>query len=226
MKRFWLVAICMLITFSAMFIIADHIGYTDEAYARAQLVALGQRPHGRWWVAGAVVGLLLIDLLLPVPSSIVMLVSGAVLGVVAGTAASFAGAMLAALVGFFACRWGGQDVMRKFIGAEDVHAVGEWFSRYGVLAIIISRPVPMLTEILSCLAGLSDLRARTFIAASVLGTLPICAIYAYFGAISATRGLMPAVWVAILIPAAGWLLTQRIKGSCASEDAESTPPIS
>ena len=45
----------------------------------------------------------------------------------------------------------------------------------------LSRSVPMLTEIVSCAAGLARIPFRVFLALSVAGTLPLCAVYAWAG---------------------------------------------
>ena len=165
------------------------------------------------------IGLLTIDLLLPVPSSIVMALSGKLLGTWWGGAASFAGAMLAAAIGYGACRRWGESAFRRLIGGADRERVRAWFQRYGVYAIILSRPVPMLTEILSCLAGLSAMRARTFFGAAVLGTLPICFVYSYVGSRGSLTDPWPAIWIALAIPAAGWLLVRWLKLDRPAEEA-------
>jgi uncharacterized membrane protein YdjX (TVP38/TMEM64 family) len=206
-----LIAVCLLAVFSSMFIVADHFGYTDEKYAQAELEKLHASENGQYLAAAVIVGLLAIDLLLPVPSSIVMSVSGMMFGAALGTLIGFAGSMLAAGLGFYACRWGGRRAFQKLIGSDDITAIDAWFQDYGVYAIVLSRPVPMMTEILSCLAGLTDIPARTFFLASALGHLPVCLIYAWFGSVSSIANPWPAACVALLIPALGWVVVRRIK---------------
>jgi uncharacterized membrane protein YdjX (TVP38/TMEM64 family) len=140
-----------------------------------------------------------------------MVISGKLLGIGLGTIVSFIGAMAAALIGYFGCKKGGNAFFTRLVGEEDVSRVQAWFERYGVLAIIISRPVPMLTEILSCMAGLSGMKLRTFLWASILGTLPICAVYAWAGAIGTADDPWLMVWVALLIPAIGYAITKYVK---------------
>jgi len=100
---------------------------------------------------------LVIDLFLPIPSSFVMILSGKLLGFALGGLIAFLGAIISAVLGYTICRIGGHKMYYKLIGARDSHKIVEWFEKYGFLAIIISRPIPMLTEILSCLAGLSKI---------------------------------------------------------------------
>ncbi|MBN2713917.1 MAG: VTT domain-containing protein [Planctomycetes bacterium] len=211
MKKMILIALCLCAIFTSMYMIAEHLGYTDEAYARQQLEALQQMEHGNLIVAGVIIGLLFIDILLPVPSSFVMAFSGFAFGLWTGALVAFTGSMFAALSGFYLCRWGGHATFEKLVGKDDMQAVDAWFDEWGVAAIILSRPIPMLTEILSCLAGLTDMRARTFILASAAGHFPICLIYAYSGSTSSFDNPWPAVFTALLLPAVGWIVTVKIK---------------
>jgi membrane protein DedA with SNARE-associated domain len=83
--------------------------------------------------------------------------------------------------------------------------VSAFLERHGAWAILLSRSVPMLTEIVSGLAGLSRMRFPLFLALSAAGTLPICAVYAWAGArADALADWRVAVAVAFLIPAAGF----------------------
>ncbi|MDT8391269.1 MAG: VTT domain-containing protein [Lentisphaeria bacterium] len=210
MKKVILIIVGMVVFFSVLFIVGEELGMTSRESIGRFIEHVHASPGGRSLVAGAVIGLLVVDILLPVPSSVVMILSGRLLGFSLGGSVSFAGALLAALLGFFGCRWGGQTVFTKLVGHRDGVKVKQWFEEYGVIAIILSRPVPMLTEILSCLAGLSKVNPATFISAAVLGTLPVCFVYSWFGA-EGGPGLMAAVWVSIAIPAVGWVFTKWVK---------------
>jgi uncharacterized membrane protein YdjX (TVP38/TMEM64 family) len=137
-----------------------------------------------------------------VPASVLMALSGSYFGVWLGAALSFIGAMASAGIGYGLCRWGGQSAFTRFVGEAEGREAKAWFERYGVYAIILSRPVPMLTEILSCLAGVSGMDPRVFFAACVCGTLPVCLVYAFLGA----QGAVWAVWASLGLPALAWLV--------------------
>lgn len=49
------------------------------------------------------------------------------------------------------------------------------------------------------------------VTASILGTLPICFVYSYFGNLGSPTNPWPLVWVSVIIPAIGWLITYFIK---------------
>ncbi len=61
---------------------------------------LAARPDP-WILAGAVVGLLAVDILLPIPSSVVGTLAGAELGVFGGMAATWLGLTLGAIIGYY-----------------------------------------------------------------------------------------------------------------------------
>jgi uncharacterized membrane protein YdjX (TVP38/TMEM64 family) len=78
------------------------------------------------------------------------------------------------------------------------------------MAILLSRPLPVVMETLSIAAGLGDMKRSAFLSASTLGTLPICFVYAYAGAFSLRGGsLVPALIAAVAIPALAWVLWRR-----------------
>lgn len=216
MKRVAILVISMIVVFSVMFIIAEQMGYADGKQFEAWANALESTSKGKVMVAVAVVGLLLVDIVLPIPSSVVMAVSGRILGFGLGMTASFVGAMASAWVGYYACYYGGQRAFQWMIGDADIEKVRAWFEKYGVYAIVLSRSVPMLTEVLSCLAGLTKVSPRTFSLAAILGTLPVCFVYSFFG----SANMFLAATVAVVIPALGWGVVRLIKRDAPGEENE------
>ncbi len=211
MKVFAIIVTSLVVIFSLMFLFGESLGIMEEQFIEENIAKLEASGLGKIAVGITVVALLVTDILLPIPSSIVMTLSGKFLGFVPGALAASLGAMCAAWIGFFSCRWGGKKAFLRLIGDKDVGRIRNWFDKYGVFAIILSRPVPMLTEILSCLAGLSQLSSRAFTLASLLGTIPICFVYAWFGSVSSGSNPWPAVWISLVIPAIGWLCVRLIE---------------
>ncbi len=220
MKATWLLVIGLLIVFAGLFALAEWQGWLQPdaiVHALKMLKEGGSHPAT---VAIGIAGLLAIDLLLPVPSSIVMIAAGMLLGPWAGTAASFTGAMLSAAIGYCGCRWGGERAFRRLAGERDAAQVRAWLARYGVYAIVISRPVPMLTEVLSCLAGLARMPAGAFFGASAVGTLPVCVVYAVAGHVGAKGALWLTALIAVALPAAAWLAVRLAATGKAADNAD------
>lgn len=201
------------------FVFAESLGMTDETWIRDTLTRISEGENGTQ-IAGALIGGLLAgDLVLPVPSSILMTLAGFVCGTVFGTAVSFLGAMLSALIGFHACRRWGRGAFASLVGEVDLPRMERALNDYGAVAILLSRSVPMLTEIMSCLAGLSSMSSRRFLFLSAAGTLPICAVYAWAG--EQSRGDASLVWpltLAFLLPAAGYLVVRLAKRAPPEKD--------
>lgn len=129
-------------------------------------------------------GLLASDVVLPVPSSILMIANGALFGMWTGTAISTAASVLSAAIGFWLGRRGRRFVASSAAGEEE----SQWLSRWGGLAIAVSRPVPLLAESIAIAAGTTTLRWSTLLISSFCGTLPAAFVYAYAGARSIEPG--------------------------------------
>jgi uncharacterized membrane protein YdjX (TVP38/TMEM64 family) len=87
------------------------------------------------------VGLLINDVLQPVPSSLVMVANGANFGVVAGKALLLVGSVGAAAVGFGLGRRGG-GVLARVVPANERERADRLVARWGTLAVIATRPEP------------------------------------------------------------------------------------
>jgi 3-dehydroquinate synthase len=159
-------------------------------------------------LSGAVIiiALLAADVFLPVPSSIIMVLSGAAFGVLWGAVFALVGSVAGEWLGFELVRRFGRRASRRIANDEDIDRVNQFFERYGALAVIVTRPLPVVMETMSLVAGLSQMRRQVFIAASLIGTAPIVLVYAYAGAVSRQVGsLLPATIILVAVTTAGWL---------------------
>jgi uncharacterized membrane protein YdjX (TVP38/TMEM64 family) len=125
--------------------------------------------------------LLWLDLVLPLPSSLLMIANGALFGITAGASVSVAGCLAASLTGFWLGRRGS-----RWMGA-DANAAA-WIQRWGVLAVALTRPVPILAESVAVAAGAGGMKWSAMAAASIIGLLPAALMYAYAG----SRSVEPA----------------------------------
>jgi uncharacterized membrane protein YdjX (TVP38/TMEM64 family) len=161
-------------------------------------------------VAAAVgVGLLVADVFLPVPSSLVMVTHGALFGIWAGTALSVAGSVGAAALGFALGRRGSGLLARLVTPAAKGRA-DALLARYGALAVVVSRPLPLVAETVAILAGASPMPWGRLLLSSAVGALPPSLLYALAGATSrAPAGA--AAMSALVLAVAGltWWLGTR-----------------
>ncbi len=212
MRAFFLIAGLLVLLLACTYGVAQSRGFLSADLIATRIRALHDNPATTRWAAPTIAGLLAGDLVLPIPSSLVMTLSGALLGAVVGSLVSLAGAMASALTGFALCRRWGHRSFSRLIGPRDTERVALFLDRYGSWAILLSRSVPMLTEVISCMAGLGRMKARRFIMLSLVGTFPVCVVYAFAGAAAqhADAAVGWALFVAFIIPAAGFALVRRL----------------
>lgn len=125
------------------------------------------------------VALLVFDVVLPVPSSVVMVALGAAFGAVAGTALSTLGGVGSLCLAGWLGRRSRTPVQRWL--ADDLDRAETLVARYGAVAVMVSRPVPVLAESVALVAAASGMRPLRFIAAGVAGVVPVSLVYAAAG---------------------------------------------
>lgn len=160
------------------------------------------------WSMGVVCGVLLaLDIVLPVPSSVVATASGAALGFGGGMASSWLGLTLGCLVGYLL----GAVAARRGGPVMAAHpSVDRAASRYGVGAVVLLRAVPVLAEASVIHAGYAGVPFKTFAWAAGLANLGVAAGYAAVGAYArSTSSLLWAVAGSLLVPAVCMALTRR-----------------
>jgi uncharacterized membrane protein YdjX (TVP38/TMEM64 family) len=205
MKRYLMLMAALMAFFLILFFVVEALG-----------VPLLSDPtpwmkHGGLLTAVLGVSLLIADVLLPVPSSLVMVAHGALFGVVVGTLLSLLGSVGAALFGFAIGRRGGKLLNRVVTPAEQARA-NQLLTRWGALAIIVTRPVPLLAETVAIMSGASSLGWGTVALASVAGSLPPALIYALTGAAVANFQSTSLMFgVVLLVAGLFWLLGRLLE---------------
>ena len=131
---------------------------------------------------------------------------GALFGVVGGTLLSVGGSMGATLVGFSLGRRGG-PLLARLVPPEERARADHILSRWGGLAIVVTRPVPLLAETVAIMAGTSPLGWRQASLAALLGSLPPALLYALSGATAAalTSGIL-VFGLVLLVAGIFWLV--------------------
>jgi uncharacterized membrane protein YdjX (TVP38/TMEM64 family) len=164
---------------------------------------------GPWaWAAGIL--LLVGDLLLPVPGTVVISALGYVYGVLLGGLVAAVGLILAGMTGYGIGRLFGEKAARRWLGDKDFERGRSLFENGGGWVVAMSRALPVLPEVVSCTAGLVRMPFPRFVAALACGSLPMGFIFAAIG--SAGRGTpgWAFVW-SLLIPALLWLVAGHVR---------------
>jgi uncharacterized membrane protein YdjX (TVP38/TMEM64 family) len=196
-----LIAFVIAFVIGGKLLIENVLGFDLERMAAAWIGGAGPG------VAVVIAGLLAADIVLPVPSSLVMVLSGAAFGTLPGAAVALAGSIGGEWLGFELVRRYGRRMSAALVGEQEVERLDGFFRQYGAAAIIITRPLPIVMETMSVVAGLSTMSRLTFLTSSLLGTAPIALVYAYAGAKSREVGnVLPAAVMLVALSAGGWLL--------------------
>lgn len=219
MKRYLLVMAALIAGFTILFVIVEAL--------RVPLLSdpTPWMQHGGVLAAALGVGLLILDVLLPVPSSLVMVAHGALFGVIVGTLLSLSGSLGAALFGFAIGRRGGKILERLVTPAERARA-NNLLARWGALAIIITRPIPLLAETVAIMAGASSLGWGTVTLASVAGSLPPALLYAITGAAASNFQSTSLMFgVVLLVAGLFWLVGRLIEPLIVTKKRYDSPQL-
>jgi len=203
MKRYLLLVAAMIGAILFLFAVVEALDVPLLRDPSASLARLGG------WAAFAGVALLVADVVLPVPSSLVMVAHGALFGVTFGALLSLFGSLGAGLFGFGLGRRGG-PLMDRLVPAAERARANALLDRWGDLAVIATRPVPVLAETVAILAGASPMTWGRMILATAAGAAPACLLYAVAGATAKSFDSAVAVF-AIVLAVSGifWFLGRR-----------------
>ena len=162
---------------------------------------------GPWaWAAG--IGLLVADLFLPVPGTVVMSALGYIYGAWLGGLIAAAGSMAGGLAGYGIGRCLGEPTARRWLGERDYEKGRLLFGRGGGWLVALSRALPILPEVLACTAGLVRMPFRKFVLALACGSVPMGLLFAFIGA----AGRDAPAWAllfSLLVPAGLWGLARK-----------------
>lgn len=163
---------------------------------------------GPWgWAAG--IGLLVGDLLLPVPSTVVMSALGWIYGWLPGGLAAGAGLMLSRLLGYGIGRWIHEPTARKLLGNKDFERGKLLSARGGGWMVAVSQALPIVPEALCCTAGLVRMPLRRFVASLACGSLPVGFLFAAVGQLGREQPFW-ALGFSIVIPGLLWAAARRL----------------
>jgi membrane protein DedA with SNARE-associated domain len=96
------------------------------------------------------------------------------------------GSVVGALVGYAIGAFGGRPLLDRYgryvgIGDDDLRRADEWFERWGALAVLAGRMVPLVRTFVSYPAGIARMPLGRFVLFSALGSLPWNAALIYAG---------------------------------------------
>ncbi len=204
-SRLWLLPVLL---FAAIIVPFLLWGGVFESLLSPQAVrALLDRHRQIAWLIG--IALLVADLFLPIPSTIVMSALGWLYGPFAGGIVASIGLFLSAQLAYRLSSRFGRSLALHLADEASLDAAAAWFSKSGGACIAVSRCLPVLSEAIACMAGLSRFSKRDFHAATLLGTLPAGFVFAWIGHLG-HQDSSTATALSAIIPITLWLVYRQI----------------
>lgn len=161
--------------------------------------------YGYWAWAAAVV-LLMADLILPLPATLIMAALGFFYGPLVGGLISACGSFLAGSFGYWLCWFMGEGAAIKLLGEKDFARGKKLSGNIGGWVVALSRWLPVFPEVIACMAGLTRMPPRYFHTALLCGSLPLGFVYAYVGTTGVTHPVLAIVLSAGLPPLIWWFV--------------------
>jgi len=178
----------------------------EDRFSLAGSVAV-MESAGSWaWAVG--IALLVADLVVPIPGTVVMSALGFLYGAFSGGLIAAAGGMLSGIAGYGVGRLCGERVARRWLGDIDFEKGRLFFASGGGWVVALSRALPILPEVVSCMAGLVRMPFGRFLVALACGSLPTGFLFAAIGA----AGRDAPGWAtafSLALPALLWLAARR-----------------
>ena len=145
--------------------------------------------------AGVVMLMFLENLFPPIPSEVVMPLSGYTaaegqLSIVGVIVAGTVGSVLGAVFWYYVARWLGEDRLKNWtrrhgrwitLGPRDVDKADDWFDRYGGWVVFFGRVVPTVRTLVAIPAGLFEMNLWLYILLTTLGSAIWTAALALLG---------------------------------------------
>lgn len=165
-----------------------------------------------FFTAFVIVLLLVADILIPVPASIVMMTSGILFGPVVGGLVVLTGSLTGAILTFQLSRVLGRERVKQWLGNKEYTRVATIMQRYGAPIIIFTRMVPLATESVSAIAGLSQMTRKKFVIVNIIGFVPTVFFYSYTGYRYQNEpdNLILILFVGFFVPLLIWFLLVRV----------------
>ncbi len=156
---------------------AEILGRGDVAGLRDYILSFGV-----WAPVVSALLMILQTLAAPLPGFLLAFANGLAFGAFWGGMLSFVSAALAATISFWLARALGRPPVEALVGTAGLEQADRWFARWGTYTVLIARLVPIISfDIISYAAGLTPMRFRNFLGATLLGMAPATFLYAYLG---------------------------------------------
>jgi uncharacterized membrane protein YdjX (TVP38/TMEM64 family) len=166
------------------------------------------RGYGEWAWAIAIV-LLIGDLFLPLPATIIMSALGYIYGPLVGGLISAVGSFASGALAYWLCRMLGENAATWVLGKKDYERGKKISAQVGGWVVALSRWLPVFPEVIACMAGLTRMPVMNFYIALACGSLPLGFIYAIVGHSGVANPAL-AIGLSACIPPVIWFVVSHV----------------
>ena len=165
------------------------------------------RNYGSW--AWAVAILLLVgDLFLPLPATLIMSALGYIYGPFVGGLLSAAGSFASGVLAYWLCRMMGDNAAIWLLGQKEFEKGKRIAAQVGGWVVVLSRWLPVFPEVVAAMAGITRMPVKNFYLVLVCSSIPLGFTYAVVGA-SANQNPTLAIILSACIPPVIWFVVSR-----------------
>ena len=169
---------------------------------------------GVWGPLILILAMIVQLILMFIPSVLVMVIAVLAYGPFWGALIAMVGVIVSATVGYLIGDYFGDFTVERLIGKPLAAKIEAFVKDYGLWTIIVVRFSPFLShDLVSLIGGVVEMRYRRFIAATIIGSIPLIALVAFFGQSidSLKPGLIVGSVISIVVFAAYFFLDKKKK---------------
>ena len=171
-----------------------------------------------YYIGGIIIFLMFIDLVISIPTLAIIMLAGFFLGTFLGALFTIIGLMIAGCCGYIlGYKYGEVILVLLLRNVQERNEFKASFKKHGYVTILLSRALPVLPEISTCIAGMTKMPFSKFILAWFISITPYSLIAAYAGAASSPRSPEPAIIAWSLLTSTlwiSWYFFKKTKKSC------------
>ncbi len=132
---------------------------------------------------GLLIVMIIQTLLAPIPSEPLIIFAGAIgIKIIDIVIFGGLGTIIGAIIAFFIARIGGKPIISKLIGNKWIDRLDGWIERKGTKVILFTRIIPIIPfDLISYMSGITKLKFRNYLFATVLGAFPRVLILGLIG---------------------------------------------
>ena len=163
------------------------------------------------WLPLAIIGLMILHTLVPVPAEFLALAAGMTLGPLWGFVTIWIGGMLGAYLGFLLARAFGQPVLRLLVSPARLERSQRWLQQIDIPILIAVRLLPILSfNLINYALGLTSISWWRFSWTTAVGIIPATILMVMSGAyLSNWRVLVLMALAALLLCLGGYAMMNR-----------------